>query len=242
MLEKEGPPKKQLQQRPGISFDAPPQVAKPIHPRRLGGPYYRGNDERNEQLFNNGFYRTANMNLQLVDADGSSVDYDSQIELESLAIEFRFERSKGATTQLFSQRLLQSGFISSSWGGTEKSTDKVLFKQDGSEDRWSVTFPLKLKGEDPIFQGELFIYYGPLERNRIHYKIAYDLRLASDGTLDPKSEVWMGSAYNLGGRVISGQGNQILIDRWFDFRPIPEIEGKNADSPELLGLPEHLEQ
>lgn len=238
-LKKFGPPKK-LQKTFGVSFDEPPKVVRPMHPKRLGGRYYRGNDERNKALFNEGFYRTADMHVQLVDGDGKPVDYDTQVDPSSLAIEFRFDRSKGATKKLFSKRVLQTGFISSSWGGTEKATDRVLFQPIGGEDHWAVTFPLKLSGEGP-FRGDLFIYYGPLERNRIHYQIRYDIRIdPDDGSLDPESEVWMGSTYDLGGRVISGRGGQILLDRWFDFRPIPEIEGKNADSPELLGLPEHL--
>ncbi len=240
-LEKSGPPKKQKPQL-GVSFSAPPEVARPMHPKRLGGAYYRGNDERSEQLFNNGFYRTADMNVQLVDGQGNPVNYDSQVDPESLGIEFRFSRATSATTKLFLKRLLETSFISSSWGGIEKSTDKVFFSQNGSQDQWSVTFPLKLNGNAPNHRGELFVYYGSKDRTRIHYKIAYDLRMGPDGSLDANSEVWMGSAYHLGGRVISPQGNQILIDRWFDFRPIPEIVGENSDSAELLGLPEHLKQ
>ena len=232
-------PKLELTKTFGASFDKPPKVARPLHPKRLGGTYYRGNDERSSQLFNDGFYRTANMEVLLVDGDGNTVDYDTHADRDSLAIEYRFQRAKGATTKLFSKRVLKTGFMSSSWGGTAKSTDKVLFRRI-DDDNWAVTFPLNLSDDGPQ-SGDLFIYYGPFERNRIHYQIRYDLRFEPDGTLNKESEIWMGSAYNLSGRVITGNEGQILLDRWFDFRPIPEIEGKNADSPELLGLPEHLE-
>ena len=50
----------------------------------------------------------------------------------------------------------------------------------------------------------------------------------------------MGSLYNLNGRVLVPRGEKILLDRWLDWRPIPEIEGSHTQDPKLLGLPEHL--
>ena len=50
-----------------------PLPPHPMHPPRLGGKYYRGNDERDNTLFNRGFYRTATIDLNLVDSSGLSL-------------------------------------------------------------------------------------------------------------------------------------------------------------------------
>ncbi len=219
--------------------DSPPRVSRPMHPPRLGGDYYRGNDERDRALFNGGFYRTANLNVHLVDQDGNELNYQSDCSDLKLAIRFRMERAKGATRELFTERLLGSTFASKSFRGTEAATDKVMLQSDGDEDHWSFVYPIELSATGTA-SGNLYLYYGSLERNRIHYMIRYDLKRLPNGRLDPSSEVWMGSAYDLAGRVIEPEGDQIALDHWFDFRPIPEIEGQNAESPALLGLPEHL--
>jgi hypothetical protein len=40
----------------------------------------------------------------------------------------------------------------------------------------------------------------------------------------------MGSVYNLKGRVLLPSQKDILLDRWFDFRPIPEIPESEPES------------
>lgn len=238
-LKQLGPPS-QKRSAPNVSdFSVAPEVQRPMHLPRLGGDYYRGNDERNQSLFNGGFYRTANLNVQLVDREGNSVDYQTDCSTGKLAIRFRMERAAGATRELFTQRLLGSTFASSSFRGTESADDKVMLQSEGDLDHWALTYPIEIS-ESGQASGELYLYYGSLDRNRIHYMIHYDLKRTESGKLDPTSEVWMGSAYNLAGRVIVPGEDEIPLDHWFDFRPIPEIEGENSVSAELLGLPEHL--
>jgi hypothetical protein len=48
--------------------------------------------------------------------------------------------------------------------------------------------------------------------------------------------------YTLGGRVLVPEEGKILLDRWFDWRPIPVIEGEAATDPKLLGVEEHSGQ
>jgi hypothetical protein len=86
--------------------------------------------------------------------------------------------------------------------------------------------------------GVIYVFFGPESYEKIHYGIRYDLRVEA-GVLSSKSEIWMGSMYDLDGRVLIPQEGEVLLDHWFDFRPIPEIEGKNSRGPKLLGIPEH---
>ena len=74
---------------------------------------------------------------------------------------------------------------------------------------------------------------------RPHFGIRYDVRVR-EGAISKESELWMGSLYTLGNRVLIPDENKILLDRWFDWRPIPIIEGEPVTDPELLGIEEHL--
>ena len=196
-----------------------------MHPPRLGGVYYRGNDERNERLFNDGFYRTAEICVNLVDENANVLKVKDSIPKEGLSVRLSIKRSAGAENRMFDQRSLESSFLSSSFQGTAKATDRQLLKKS-KDDEWVVTYPLDLHGDsvldsEPI-TGDLYLYYGPLDQNRIHYSIHYDLAILNN-EIQPESELWMASTYNLNGRVLLPNLKDILLDRWFDFRPIPEI-------------------
>jgi hypothetical protein len=222
------------------SSSARPEVPKPMHLPRLGGIYYRGNDERSPELFNGGFYRTAELLVRLVDRNGAPIEFGDAVSPNELSIEFKATRAAGATQQLFSPRTMRTAFVSSKFVSSETESDRRMLESQDDGESWTVSYPLGLNAStDEQFTGTLYVYYGPFERNRIHYAISYSLNI-EDGRVANDSEIWMGSAYNLAGRVIYPRGDQIALDRWFDFRPIPEIEGKNSENPKLLGLPEHL--
>ncbi len=88
----------------------------------------------------------------------------------------------------------------------------------------------------------IYVYQGKLDGKRItgkiHYGIEYDLQI-NGGVISSESHIWMGSIYNLAGQLLIPADNRIVLGEWFDFRPIPEIEGKNTTDPVLLGIPEH---
>ena len=70
-------------------------------------------------------------------------------------------------------------------------------------------------------------------------EIVFDIQVA-DGKLSDQSKLWMGSLYDLLGRVMIPRGDKFLLDRWLAYRPIPEIIGPPSNDPELIGLPELL--
>jgi hypothetical protein len=97
--------------------------------------------------------------------------------------------------------------------------------------------------EHAIAEGMIYLFYGNQEIDgeigRVHFGIKYRIEMV-DGRISKNSEIWMGSLYNLNGRVLIPNEKNILLDRWFDFRPIPEIQGENTSDPMLLGIPEHV--
>jgi hypothetical protein len=127
----------------------------------------------------------------------------------------------------------------------DESTEIPFTPFDPSQ-QWQVLIPLEpvahwKNGENA---GVAYVFYGNQMmdgfRGRVHYGIRYEI-LIENNKISHQSVLWMGSMYDLGGRVLVPQEKEILLDHWFDYRPIPEIETDNPDDPELLGLPEHLD-
>lgn len=228
-----------------------PQPVHPMHPKRLGGVYYRGNDERSPALFNGGFYRTATMQLWLTDENGNRLHWNDEPADQEMTITLSIERASGATNSLFSRRIMNSTFlkhVASSQPNTTSSYadgQKVLLREMETGEKWqaSVSLGLVQNWRDGIKEGQIYLHHGNQvnatgQKGRIHFGINYKIQIV-ENKISNESEIWMGSIYNLNGRVLIPDENSILLDRWFDFRPIPEIRGSNTSDPTLLGVPEH---
>jgi hypothetical protein len=230
-----------------------PLPVHPMHPRRLGGVYYRGNDERSPELFNGGFYRTATMEVRLTDASGKRLQWNDELTGQALWITFSIDRAAGATSSLFSSRVMSSTFLTHfaqsqlSKVSTFTGDQEILLREIEPGQKWEAKIPLTSPEQwrDSTAEGLIYVHHGNQvslegQKGRIHFGIKYKILLV-DTKITEDSEIWMGSIYNLKGRVLIPDENSILLDRWFDFRPIPEIDGSNTNDPNLLGIPEHLE-
>ena len=223
--------------------DQPPVVYWVDREVGLAADYYRGNDERSDALYNNGVYRTADLEVAVVGGDGQRLSVGDDLPATSLAIELSIGRAHEATKELFRTDMMETAFVSSSFRASDAATGAAFAKEVEPGQRWQIRFPISdadAKSIDSVV-GTCFVWFGRLDHNRIHYAIQYDIRIA-DGRITSGSFVRMGSVYNLAGRVIAPTGNQIPLHHWFDRQPIPEIEGKGSEDPEALGLPEHLSE
>lgn len=240
-----------------VSYDNLVEPPYPMHPRRLGGTYYRGNDERSKELFNGGFYRTATLDLFLVDETGSRLQPGDPIP-SNASIELTIKLAPNATEELFSERVWSTTYlkhfpvsIQGNRSQEKKSPERLNFDILEPNRCWQKRVPIWDATSDlgrndladsETLTGMIYLYYGAqdfgAQIGRVHFGIKYSIEI-SKGVLSNESELWMGSIYNLNGRVLVPEKGQILLDRWFDFRPIPVIEGVPSDDPELLGLPEH---
>ena len=226
-----------------------PLPPSPMHPPRLGGRYYRGNDERDPSLFNGGFYRTATIDLQLVDAAGQSMQWEDKVTGE-LFVELTIDRAPEATRELFSDRVreavsLQHYNLPSNINGVKSQLEVAEVEQQW---RAKIALPKIDSWKDGRTAGMIYMMYGVdhavksssgTASPRPHFGIRYEINL-NQGKIALSSTLWMGSMYTLGGRVMVPDENRVLLDRWFDWRPIPTIEGEGSSDPELLGLPEHV--
>ncbi len=225
-----------------IGPDYLPLPPSPMHPPRLGGRYYRGNDERDPALFNGGFYRTATIDLQLVGADGKSVKWNDAVP-EKLFVEIVIERAAEATTELFSERV-RAGVVLLHFDQDGGDGAEFKFEVEEAGQRWRAVVPLVNGG---LAEGMIYLMYGVDHAVRTstgeasprpHFGIRYQIEVVNE-RIGRTSSLWMGSMYTLGGRVLVPDRDRVLLDRWFDWRPIPEIKGRGSSDPKLLGLPEH---
>ncbi len=227
----------------------------PQHPPRLGGVYYRGNDERSEALFNGGFYRTATMELYLVNERGDRLSWGDLIATEPVFIQLTIRRAPKTTAMLFTERIFKETWLRR-FRETELTVDlesdesvEIPFEVVEPDQVWQAKILLESSHQwkDGRTAGVVYLFYGAQVfegmKGRAHYGIRYEIELTksqhSENKISEDSVLWMGSIYDLGGRVLIPQSGEILLDHWFDFRPIPEIEADNPDDPELLGIPEH---
>lgn len=226
-----------------INSENLPLPPHPMHPPRLGGRYYRGNDERSDRLFNGGFYRTATIDLNLVEKDGLRIQWGDEVERE-LFVEIEVKRAPKSSRDEFTDHIAGLAAIEHFSQSVPGLQQKLKFEVVEKENVWSVKVPLPKLRETPESQqakGMIYLMYGvqPGEgkKPRPHFAVQYDLRF-KDGKIINNSVLWMGSMYTLNNRVMVPEEEQILLDRWFDWRPIPLIEGDEGAS--MVGLNEHI--
>ncbi|MDB4766505.1 hypothetical protein OAG71_02325 [bacterium] len=233
-----------------LTYTGPPAFQQsltapyPMHPPRLGGVYYRGNDERDAQLFNGGFYRTAQFEVWLTDKNGRRLKWGDTPAGE-LFIEFEIQRAANTTGELFNDHIMSVIGLADRFELDNDAEDRPRVEgftpmetiEPGQ--RWRCRFPIGEWTDQQELAGKLFVVQNT-SKPKAHYAIEFEVAGDEAGEIAERSQLWMGSLYNLNGRVFVPYDDQkILLDRWFDWRPIPEVIGKQTDDPKLLGIPEH---
>ena len=222
----------------------------PKHPKRVGGSYYRGNDERSESLYNGGAYCTCKFRLDLSGSDGKLLQAADHVPAGPLSIRLEIERAPFAAEALFSRHVIESTFLSR----TTPNTQNDALRQEIREftvmvegQRWEASYPLGAvlaTSASQDLSGRVFLYNGGLGDTMIsagpHYSIDYNLQIV-DQQLTGNSDLRMGVIYLSGGIFLSPPG-AIPVDEWFSDRPLWEIVGGNSSDPTLLGIKPHEER
>lgn len=223
-----------------------PIPPRPKHPKRLGGTYYRGNDERDPRLFNGGFYRTATMQVYLSDAGHRRLAWGDSVGDGPLYVTLEIERANEATPALFTDELMGTIFLSrqvAMRNRPEGADTPAQFEKVDPGGRWAAHYPIGRPDGDRL-EGMIYVYKGRMVDGSVdgkfHYGISYDVRMV-DGRVSSESELWMGSLSVPEGLIIPPP-DRMVLNEWFDFRPLPEIEGENSKDPALLGIPEYTDK
>ncbi len=228
---------------------ASPAPYRPHHPRRLGGVYYRGNDERSKALFNGGYYRTATMILSLRDESNRELRWGDQCSGD-LFITVEIQRAPFATPALFTDEIMNNCWLSMAASQVTDSATKLdkaraFFSEVEDGERWIASYPIGSPNRlDDVpadasewKSGRLVGRVDVVSSGWVHFAILFDLTQI-DGRIDSGSDLWMGAVVKPSNFVIPSEGT-ILVTEWFDFLPIPEITEPNSLDPLLLGIPEH---
>ena len=238
---------KRLGELVATSDPFPDRRVRPVHPPRMGGKYYRGNDERSPALFNGGYYRTATLDLQIHGPDGRPLIWgDPSPATATIVVEI--EKSPFAAPSLFTGEMMAAvGMtdVEPKELGSAVKPRYTLLKPAPREGAWMIEFPLELHPDQPRQEGYVYLYNSFHEQGEglsgtCHFAIGYTL-VTADGKLTPESQVWMEAAVKPGQLHWTPEG-RISAQEWFDVLPIPEIEGGNSSDPKLLGVEEHLKK
>jgi hypothetical protein len=217
-------------------------------PKQLGGIYYRGNDERNEALFNGGRYRTCTFTVSLCDAQRKPLAVGGAVPPGLLFVRLEIERAPFAAKSLFSRKVIAAAFASP-LKQHEKITDRakqiIPFETVVNGDRWAAYIPfadVRSAGETMKLAGTIYLYNGGKREieNAPSYTVRYDVQL-DGGKLTPDCDLCMGVIFIPSNFAVPPPDKDSITD-WFDIRPIPEIVGGNTTDPTLLGVKPHEER
>ena len=233
-------------------FGFPPVPRRPDVEPRVEGTYYRGNDERNPKLFNNGDYRTATFHVSLVDADYQSVNAGDSLSDRQLYIRLEIDRPPFTPDFLYDPDMMNLMFLTAQCepflGRWQPVSDAVQLTEIEPMQKWEALFPVDVAtccpdshAEGTVYVCEKHFYPSSLSflgqqrgGSRFHYGIRYQLDV-TDGRLAASSDVYMGALY----RTRKFPTWRVPMSEWFSHEPIPVLPGENSKDPELLGLPEH---
>lgn len=231
-----------------VDYGFPPKPARPRVPPRLAASFYRGNDERNPQLFNGGHYRTARFNLAVELGDGTPVQVGDTIAAELLVLSMELERAPYTPDFFFGPEIMNAIFLTRQTDrflGFERPVlDRVGLTNVEPMQRWQAHFPLgrfdsEGDGEQRL-DGVIYVADEWLEGDRmigasLHYGIEYDIA-AKNGVVQETSDLWMGALFRPRKTPLS----KIPQEEWFSHEPIPELPAPNPDDPKLLGTEDYV--
>ena len=223
--------------------DRGPIPFRPNHPKRLGGKYYRGNDERHADLFNGGVYQTAMFRIFLCDLEKKELQWDMDFTGKKLFIAVEINRSPKAHVGLFDPRIMRTVFLSQmvsniAEGSSQKLNDDFVFFEEIKVDRqWIAYYPVTLES-DGSASGLIYMYVGRASSKAFnavyHYGINFEIK-TNGNKIGNASEIWMGSLYHPL-KIQFPEKGKLPLNEWFDYRPIPEIDKENSSDPKLLGV------
>ena len=229
-------------------YGFPPVPIRPPTTPRLRATFYRGNDERNEELFNGGNYRTATFQLELILGDGTPVEHGMDTRGEMILVRLEIQRAPHTPDFFFEREIMEPIFLTRQHdrllGWERPVADRVSLTELEHLWRWEARFPIgRLKGpgvttlEDVIYVGEEWAEEGRMIGASLHYGIQYALT-AQEGVISEDSDLWMGSLF----RPRKTPLWRIPLLEWFSHEPIPELPGPNqVDDPEVLGISDYVD-
>jgi len=210
------------------------EFGNPLHVRNdkpsnsLDTTYYRGNDERSTQLFNNGLYRTCTFKLSLTDKGGNPILIGYNITNKDVFLDLDILRAANTPDNFFSKKLISRIYLTSN-SSPRYTTDTPLEDKmhlTSSDDSQSFKAHFKLTIQQLLESQKNTIYIreerfnrGSKIGSRVHYAIEVKLDITSGGVIKESSNIWMGATY----RTRRLRNWEIPPNEWLSLSPIPEL-------------------
>jgi YHS domain-containing protein len=210
-------------------FGDPPRPMRPPLPPRLGGIYYRGNDERTELLWNHGYYRTCTFELRVVDVQGRIIEHGATLPPGELTLVVDIVRAPFTAEHFWSPQVMGTMFFTRNPDPIDRpgnTADRVALTTLEPYQRYSARFPLgRVTGQGAeklggvVYVCEASSHLG-ITGARYHAAVQYDLRLVN-GIVAASSDLFMGALY----RTRRVPQWKLPLHEWFSHEPIPELPG-----------------
>ncbi len=218
-------------------FGNPPQ---PPFPHDSGPSlkkrYYRGNDERDPELFNGGNYLTCTFDIAVVDETGTVLEPGTR-RPERCFVDLKITRAPFTADVLYSDRIMEQVFATSQFElpGLLTVSDRVNLKSVEKDQVWELRYPIDPNEESgPIYLWHVNLW-GADAVPVLHYAIHYNFE-SVDGMIGEAADVRFG-ALRLTTPVIR---YQMPIEEWLRTTPFPELEKPGPADPKKLGIDEHV--
>lgn len=224
-----------------ITFGFPPRPRAPKdHQPELTGTYYRGNDERLDNMLNGGQYLTVTFQISLETQTGQTLELGQPVGTEPIFMKVKFIRANQTSNGYFTSEYMQRMYLTMQWdrflGRDRPIADRIDWVETEPEEVWEARFPLPEgdqfhsdwkwldKGElgerdsrGVVYLCEERYHDEALVGGRYHYGVEYHLKV-EDGNVAEGSDLFMGSTYL--GRNFTKY--QITDEQWLSTEPIPE--------------------
>jgi len=226
-------------------YGNPIETKNPKEVPSLSSIFYRGNDERSPELYNNGFYRTSTFTVSLKNGDDEKLDYKEKVDLQHLYIDLVIERAPHTPDRFFSKELMSKMFVTTNcepFAGVSSPIDdevKITIIEPNQKFRFKIPLNLsKNKGDFIFYLREKRYKSDKLIGSRIHYAIQGKVIVSENNLILPESDIWIGATY----RTRRLRNWEIPSQEWFSLKPIPEKpEGDTVMDDELSGIREQNE-
>lgn len=225
-----------------LMFGNPPRPVNMDDTPSLHRVYYRGNDERSPAMFNNGNYRTSTFHVDLVDQHGRALNLGDRIDADTqVCLQWRIDRAPFTPDVLFDADLMGRVYLTTQpdIDAACHAADKMFLTVDEPGQTWTARFPLT-NVQEGLTTHNVYVWHTmpadvgePLPK--LHYAAEVRLNLCN-GVLSDGSDAWFGGM-RFTQPFISFR---IPPDQWLSSHPIPELPAPNLQTPEMLGVDEHV--
>jgi hypothetical protein len=225
-------------------YGMPPRPRRLAGPRKLAATYYRGNDERDDRLFNGGNYLTASFRVSVRTDDAAEASHGQLLAGRRPGLRIEIIRAPHTPDFFWTPDRMKHTYVTMQnnpfMGSRGPVPDRVPLTEIEPMQRWEAIYALPVPRRGPArLRGLIYLCEeqhadGKIIGGRFHYAVEVDLHL-QDGKLLDQSDLWMNSTYR--GRKFALY--QIPDEEWFTDQPLPIKPAPGPSDPKALGIDEY---